>query len=111
MMQVVGEEGTSTADFVVHLKAEFLDAVYLQQNSFDPVDAACPIERQQRLFALACAVLEQDFDCPTKDAARDSFFALTEQLRNWNYAAEASPAMHAAEEQLRCSLGESGGAP
>ena len=111
MMQVVGEEGTSTADYVTYLKAEFLDAVYLQQNSFDPVDAACPIERQQRLFALVCAVLEQDFDCPTKDAARDAFFALTEQLRNWNYAAEGSPAMHAAEEQLRCSLGESGGAP
>jgi V/A-type H+/Na+-transporting ATPase subunit A len=36
MMKVVGEEGTSMDDFLVYLKGEFLDAVYLQQNSFDP---------------------------------------------------------------------------
>ncbi len=36
-MEVVGEEGTSLADFILHLKAEFLDSVYLQQNAFDAV--------------------------------------------------------------------------
>ncbi|HPW47648.1 MAG TPA: V-type ATP synthase subunit A, partial [Rectinema sp.] len=36
MMKVVGEEGTSLEDYVIYLKSEFLDAVYLQQNSFDP---------------------------------------------------------------------------
>ena len=39
MMKVVGEEGTSLDDYVLYLKGEFLDSVYLQQNSFDPVDA------------------------------------------------------------------------
>jgi vacuolar-type H+-ATPase catalytic subunit A/Vma1 len=33
MMKVVGEEGTSIDDFVVYLKAEYLDAVYLQQDA------------------------------------------------------------------------------
>jgi V/A-type H+-transporting ATPase subunit A len=111
MMQVVGEEGTSTEDFVVHLKAEFLDAVYLQQNSFDAVDAACPIERQQRLFALVCSVLERDFAFAGKEAARDLFFALTEQFRNWNFAADGSPAMRAAEAQIRLSLESAEAAP
>jgi len=46
MMKVVGEEGTSLEDYVVYLKSEFLDAVYLQQNSFDPVDAAVSPSRQ-----------------------------------------------------------------
>ena len=41
MMKVVGEEGTSLADFIVYLKEEMLDAVYLQQNSFDLTDANC----------------------------------------------------------------------
>ena len=40
MMKVVGEEGTSMEDFIVYLKAEYLDAVYLQQDAFDPVDGA-----------------------------------------------------------------------
>ena len=40
MMKVVGEEGTSIDDFVLYLKAEYLDAVYLQQDAFDAVDGA-----------------------------------------------------------------------
>ena len=42
MMKVVGEEGTSLEDFVVYLKSEFLDAVYLQQDAYDDVDGATP---------------------------------------------------------------------
>ena len=48
MMKVVGEEGTSAEDYIIYQKGELLDAVYLQQNSFDPIDAACPPERQRR---------------------------------------------------------------
>ncbi|MCK9598699.1 MAG: V-type ATP synthase subunit A, partial [Sphaerochaeta sp.] len=33
MMKVVGEEGTSIADYVTYQKSELLDACYLQQNS------------------------------------------------------------------------------
>ena len=42
MMKVLGEEGTSSEDFIIYQKGELLDSVYLQQNSFDPIDAACP---------------------------------------------------------------------
>ena len=38
MMKVVGEEGTSTNDYITYLKGDFIDSIYLQQNSFDPVD-------------------------------------------------------------------------
>ena len=48
MMKVVGEEGTSLDDYIVYQKGEFLDAVYLQQNSFDPVDSSVSPERQKR---------------------------------------------------------------
>ena len=41
MMKVIGEEGTSAEDYILYQKGELLDAVYLQQNSFDPIDAAC----------------------------------------------------------------------
>jgi V/A-type H+/Na+-transporting ATPase subunit A len=40
MMMVIGEEGTSLDDFIVYLKSEFLDAVFLQQDGFDEVDAS-----------------------------------------------------------------------
>lgn len=85
MMQVVGEEGTSIDDFVIYLKSELLDSVYLQQNSFDEVDAACPVERQRYLFDLVSETLKHEFKFANKPEARDTFFALTEQFRNWNY--------------------------
>ena len=37
MMKVVGEEGTAMPDFIMYLKAEFLDEVYLQQDAFHDV--------------------------------------------------------------------------
>jgi len=50
MMQVTGEEGVTTEDFVTYQKALFLDMVYLQQDAFDAVDASCSLERQQLSF-------------------------------------------------------------
>ena len=66
MMQVVGEEGTPVADLVRHLQAEYLDAAYLQQDAFDPVDAASGAERQARVFGELVAVLRTPLDWPTR---------------------------------------------
>ncbi|MBI3038352.1 V-type ATP synthase subunit A [bacterium] len=100
MMQVVGEEGTSIDDFVVYLKSEFLDSVYLQQNSFDEIDAVCSPERQAYLFDLICRILEHPFKLAEKEKARDLFFTLTEQVRNWNYSAWKSPQMDQIEQNV-----------
>jgi V/A-type H+-transporting ATPase subunit A len=104
MMQVVGEEGTSNDDFVTYLKSEFLDNVYLQQNSFDEVDAACPTERQQYLFDMVVDVLKQDFEFESKTQARDMFFTLTEQFRDWNYAPWQSDTMKENESKIKATL-------
>ncbi len=104
MMQVVGEEGTSMDDYVVYLKAEFLDNVYLQQNSFDDVDAACPPDRQKYVFEMILNVLRQKFPFKDKEAARNLFFSLTDQFRNWNYAVWQSPEMKKIEEQIQSLL-------
>lgn len=104
MMQVVGEEGTSSDDFITYLKSEFLDNVYLQQNSYDEVDAACPIERQRHLFEMVSDVLKHDFKLADKSVARDLFFTLTEQFRNWNYASWQSEDMKKAEAAIKQTM-------
>ncbi|TVR59060.1 MAG: V-type ATP synthase subunit A [Spirochaetaceae bacterium] len=86
MMKVVGEEGTSLDDFVGYLKSEFLDAIYLQQNSFDPVDAAVPTERQRHVFKLIFRVFSGRFKLATKDEARTVFNELQLKFRDWNGA-------------------------
>ena len=47
MMKVVGEEGTSLDDYISYQKGELVDYVYMQQDSFDPVDASVSVERHR----------------------------------------------------------------
>ena len=90
MMMVVGEEGTSVEDFVVYLKSEFLDAVYLQQNAFDKVDAATSPERQEHVAAKILGVLNREFVFDDKEQARHFFYELRQNFIDWNYIAYES---------------------
>ena len=56
MMKVVGEEGTSLEDYIVYMKSELFDRVYLQQDSFDPADVSVPPERVSRESLFATSV-------------------------------------------------------
>jgi V/A-type H+-transporting ATPase subunit A len=85
MMKVVGEEGTSLEDFVVFLKSDFLDNVYLQQNGFDEVDASTTEDRQKYVFSKVCAVLRKAFSFGDKAKARDFFYNLRHRFIDWNY--------------------------
>ncbi|MCD6134065.1 MAG: V-type ATP synthase subunit A [Candidatus Omnitrophica bacterium] len=87
MMKVVGEEGTSLEDFVMYLKSEFLDSVYLQQNAFDPVDAQTPRDRQEYVFDKVWEVLKKRFSFTSKDEARIFFYSLRQLFIDWNYLA------------------------
>ncbi len=85
MMLVVGEEGTSLDDFEIYMKSEFLDAVYLQQNSFDQVDGASSPERQKYVFSKVHEVLTTKFNLTDKNNARDFFNKLRQVFIDWNY--------------------------
>jgi V/A-type H+-transporting ATPase subunit A len=84
MMKVVEEEGTSMADFIVYLKAEYIDAVYLQQDAYNPVDGASDAERQQRVFGFISKVVDAQLDFEDKQAARHFFQVLTQTTKDWN---------------------------
>jgi V/A-type H+/Na+-transporting ATPase subunit A len=86
MMKVIGEEGTTTEDYVSYLKSEFLDAVYFQQNSFDEVDSSVSVERQTYTFKKVLKILGSDFDFETKDDARAYFNLLRQAFLDWNYS-------------------------
>jgi V/A-type H+-transporting ATPase subunit A len=91
MMKVVGEEGTSAQDFLLYLKAELLDAVYLQQNAFNEVDAATPADRQREMFGVVEKALIADYPFTDKAAARKFFHSLTQAFIDWNQTSLDSP--------------------
>ncbi|NCA68924.1 MAG: V-type ATP synthase subunit A [Sphingobacteriia bacterium] len=94
MMQVTGEEGITTEDYVVYQKALFLDMVFLQQDAFDTVDASVPIERQRLLLEQVWTIVEQRDTYPDKTLVRQHFNKLTGLFKNFHYAAPDSPDYH-----------------
>ena len=91
MMQVTGEEGITLEDFVTFHRAQFLDMVYLQQDAFDDVDAAAPIDRQREMFNRVYALVTEDNRFDDKDAVREYFTRLTGLVKNLNYTRRDSP--------------------
>ncbi|MBU1080855.1 MAG: V-type ATP synthase subunit A [Spirochaetes bacterium] len=106
MMKVVGEEGTSIDDFLVYLKGEFLDAVYLQQNSFDAVDASVSPERQRAMFSRCIRILGASFDFKDKDAARGWFNKLRQRFLDMNGIEWQTEAFKKADAELRAFIDE-----
>jgi V/A-type H+-transporting ATPase subunit A len=91
MMKVVGEEGTSIQDFVNYLKGELLDAVYLQQNAFNEVDAATPAERQREMFDVVEKAMLTDYPFAEKGESRKFFQNVTQAFIDWNQTASTLP--------------------
>lgn len=106
MMKVVGEEGTHIGDFVIYLKSEFLDFVYLQQNTFDEVDAACSAERQRYVFRKVVGVLNDEFKFDDKDTARRFFLELRQMFTDWNYSPFNSDKFKNGEEAIAAKIKE-----
>jgi len=111
MMKVVGEEGTSLDDYMIYLKAEMLDAVYLQQNSFDPVDANCGIQRQRYVTDKLMQILTSRYTLQDKEDARGFFNRMRQKLIDWNYTEFGSDDFRKTEQEIDALYRERDGKP
>ena len=109
MMKVVGEEGTSLPDYIVYLKEEMLDAVYLQQNSFDLTDANCSAGRQRYVIDKLIQVLGSEYALNDKDEARSFFNRMRQKFIDWNYTEFMSEAFRAGEAEIDRQYEDGGG--
>lgn len=90
MMQVTGEEGITTEDFVTYQKALFLDMVFLQQDAFDKVDVTVPLARQKEMFMLCKRLIDRHYQFRDKEQVREFFTLITGLFKNMNYSAAGS---------------------
>lgn len=100
MMKVIGEEGTSAEDYILYQKGELLDAVYLQQNSFDPIDTACEPERQAHEFNVLYDVLTRDYALSDKKEIRAFFNQVRQEFLDWHGTVYGTPEFAAQETKL-----------
>ena len=101
MMKVVGEEGTALEDYILYLKSEFLDAVYLQQNAFDPVDAAVGVERQRHVFDLLFNIVGAKLRLDSKESARHFFYQLRQKFIDYNGSEWKTDSFNEIEKEIR----------
>ena len=109
MMKVVGEEGTSLTDYVTYLKSDMLDAVYLQQNSFDLVEANCGRTRQQYVTDKLVKVLGSEYELSNKDEARGFINRMRQRFIDWDYTEFESEAFKKAEGDIDALYAEGKG--
>ncbi|MBQ3562066.1 MAG: V-type ATP synthase subunit A, partial [Clostridia bacterium] len=100
MMKVVGEEGTSVTDYVGYLKGDMLDSVYLQQNSFDLIEANCGTNRQRYVTDKLVTVLGSEYSLNDKDEARTFFNSMRQRFIDWNYTEFESAEFKKAEAEI-----------
>ena len=106
MMKVVGEEGTSLDDYIVYLKGDLLDAVFIQQNSFDAVDAAVDPPRQKDSYRLIMEILAAEIKAKDKEDARRWFSGLRQKFLDLNGAPWQSERYAVLSEEIRALLAE-----
>ena len=100
MMKVVGEEGTSLYDYISYQKGELIDYVYLQQNSFDPVDFSAPVERQNECFDILSDIVLSEYNLKDKKEVRQFFNEIRQLFLDFN----ATPSDSAEYEERKKSL-------
>ncbi|MDC7227159.1 MAG: V-type ATP synthase subunit A [Spirochaetales bacterium] len=106
MMKVVGEEGTSTNDYITYLKGDFVDSVYLQQNSFDPVDNSVSPERQDHTFNIMFDIITAQLELDTKENARTWFYQLRQKYIDYNGSDWQSESFKKLETEILAMIAE-----
>jgi V/A-type H+-transporting ATPase subunit A len=78
----------------------------LQQNAFNDVDAATPVDRQKHVFGFISRFLKTALKFENKDTARSFFHKLTQAARDWNQLAFDSDEFKKQQEQLDHQIAE-----
>lgn len=82
---LMGERGITNEAYITYQKSELLDAVFLQQNSFNEVDGVTNPERLRMMFDLVKYIIEAPVHIETKDDIRSHFNFLRQAFLDWNY--------------------------
>ncbi|WP_178984926.1 V-type ATP synthase subunit A [Winogradskyella helgolandensis] len=82
---LMGEKGITDETYIRYQKSELLDAVFLQQNSFNDIDGVTNPERLRLMFDMVFAIIEASIDLKGKEEIRTHFNFLRQAFLDWNY--------------------------
>ena len=85
-INILGDDGVPVDYHERFWKSELLDAVILQQDAFDDIDANCPIERQQVMYNMVLNICRKDLDFADFEECTKFFKDLIYLFRQMNYS-------------------------
>ncbi len=82
---LMGEKGITDESYIRYQKAELLDAVFLQQNSFHEVDGVTDPDRMRLMFNMVREIIDADVGLKGKEEIRSHFNFIRQAFLDWNY--------------------------
>lgn len=81
---LMGEKGITDQSYIRYQKAELVDAVFLQQNSFHEVDGVTRPERLRLMFDLVKKIVDSPITIKGKEDIRSHFNFTRQAYIDWN---------------------------
>jgi V/A-type H+-transporting ATPase subunit A len=81
---LMGEKGITDETYIQFQKAELVDAVFLQQNSFHEVDGVTNPDRLRVMFDMVWKIVQFPVNIKGKDEIRSHFNFLRQAFIDWN---------------------------
>jgi V/A-type H+-transporting ATPase subunit A len=98
---LMGEKGITNEAYIQYQKAELLDAVFLQQNSFHEIDGVTNPERLRLMFDMVKVIIEAPVIIKEKEDIRSHFNFLRQAFIDWNYMTIDNPKFEKQKSQLQ----------
>lgn len=82
---LMGEKGITDEAYIRYQKAELLDAVFLQQNSFHDVDGVTNPNRLRAMYDMVRDIIDTPVNIDGKTEIRSHFNFIRQAFLDWNY--------------------------
>ncbi len=105
-INILGDDGVSIETHLIFWRSEMVDAIILQQDAFDKVDARTPLKRQEYMVDKIRAVVNTDFQFDNYEAINPYFKRVINTLKQMNYSEFHSDDFVEFEDQLEEILQE-----
>jgi len=84
-ISILGDDSVPVEYHVIYNKSELIDNAILQQDAFDKIDSACPMERQQYMTNIVMDICSHSFDFSGYEEIGGYFRKMMNILRQMNY--------------------------
>ncbi len=105
-INILGDDGVPLDFHERFWNSELIDAVILQQDSFDKVDANCPMFRQRYMLEKVLDITDKKFNFESFDEVSVFFKRMISNLKQMNYAVWESEDFKKYESELDAIVAE-----